>query len=562
VAVGGAVFNGLLAIPIKRPRIFGDELIYWQLSRAIAWAGTFTLRGKPAPRYGVIYPALLAPVQRIGGSQTTSYAIAQGVNAVVFSLAAIPVYLLAMRVVRQRYALTAALLAVVLPSCIYTSTIMTENAFYPVFLACTLLMVRALERPTVARQLLVAGSVALAFGIRAQAVVLLPSYLLAAVLLALTTSRGRRASALTACLRQQAPTIVLLALAFVAGMTIRGGSTLGPYHVLVTSYGPRPLVHWALANIADFELYLGVVPLAAFGVLLVRALSPSPLSPDLRALVLLTACLATGILATVATLSASRYGLGRVHERNLFYLAPLVLICFFAWLEAGLPRPRDTRTAVAVSLVLVPLAIPAAAVGMSGEDGIALLVWDDLKIRQTAAIDGMVLVAAILVVVFLRARRAAIPLVACLAALATGLVAAELHAAHSMREHRAEWRDFAWIDRTVGADARVVALWATKENTYTGIEGLWADEFFNRSVRDVASENGPLPDGLPIEDLTIAANGCLKSALALRPQYAVVEAGRALAAPVVRISPSQRAVLYRLGTGSAPSRCLARLEPR
>jgi hypothetical protein len=393
-------------------------------------------------------------------------------------------------------------------------------------------------------------------------VVLLPSYLIAAVLLALTASRGRRASALTVCLRQQAPTIVLLALAVVAGTTIRGGSTLGPYHVLVTSYGPRPLVHWALANIADFELYLGVVPLAAFGVLLARALAPAPMSPELRTLVLVTACLGTGILATVAALSASRYGLGRVHERNLFYLAPLVLICFFAWLEAGLPRPHDTRAAVAVSLVLLPLAIPATAVGMSGEDGIALLVWDDLKMRETAAIDGMVLVAAILVVVFLRARRPAIPLVVCLAALATGLVAAELHAAHSMREHRSEWRDFAWIDRAVGADARVVALWATKENTYTGIEGLWADEFFNRSVRDVASENGPLPDGLPIEELTIDANGCLKAALALRPQYAVVEAGRALAAPVVRISPSKRAVLYRLGTRSAPGRCLARREPR
>ena len=37
---------------------------------------------------------------------------------------------------------------------------MTENAFYPLFVTSALLMLRALERPSVARQLLVAASVA------------------------------------------------------------------------------------------------------------------------------------------------------------------------------------------------------------------------------------------------------------------------------------------------------------------------------------------------------------------------------------------------------------------
>jgi Dolichyl-phosphate-mannose-protein mannosyltransferase len=560
VVLGGALFNGLLAIPIKRPRIFGDELIYWQLSRSIAWAGDFTLRGKAAPRYGVVYPALLAVAQRIEGSQTSAYAIAKGLNVVIFSLTAIPAYLIAVRVLRRRYALLAALLAVVLPSSIYTSTIMTENAFYPLFLTSAWLMLRALERPSTARQLLVAAAAAATFLVRSQAVVLLPAYLLAAIVLALVTSRGRRASALVACLRQQAPTIALLAVAGVAAAVVRGSSTLGPYHVLVTSFGPRPLVHWGLANLADLELYLGVIPLAAFGVLLVQALSSASLSPELRRHVVLTACLGAGLLATVAALSASKYGLGRTHERNLFYVVPLILICFFAWLDAGLPRPRDTRTAVALALVLLPLSIPAAAVGMSGEDGIALLLWEDMKIRQTVAIDGMVLVAAVLVAVFLRARRPVIPLAVCLVALAATTGAGESHAVDSLTFHRDEWRDFGWIDRAVGPNARVVALWATTKTTYSGIEGLWADEFFNRSVRDVASANGPLPDGLPVDDMTIHPNGCLEAALPWRPQYAVVEKEHPLMAPVVRVSPSKRAILYRLDAGASDRRCFARLR--
>jgi hypothetical protein len=562
VVVGGAVFNGLLAVPIRSPRIFGDELIYWQLARGFAWTGHFTVRGGAAPRYGVVYPALLGLVQRLGSDQTSAYALAQGLNAVIFSLTAVPVYFIAARVLQRRYALLAALLAVVLPSCVLTSTIMTENAFYPLFVTSALLMLRALERPSAARQLLVAASTGAAFLVRAQAVVLLPSYLLAAVLLAVTTSRGRWPSALAASLRQQAPTIAILALAGVAGSAIRGRSTLGPYHVLVTSYGLRPFVHWGLANLADIELYLGVIPLAAFGILLVQAFSSADMSAELRRLVLLTACLGAGLFVTVAALSASPYGLGRTHERNLFYLAPLVLISFFAWLDAGLPRPRGTATVVAVALVLLPLTIPVSALGSSGEDGLALVWWEDRGTPPRHAIAEMVLVAAVAAAVFLLSRRPTVMLGICLAALTIVLVAGERHAARSVAAGRVTWRDAAWIDRAVGPDARVAALWGvTKADfQYSRIKELWADEFFNRSVRDVASADGPLPDGLPVEKLRIRSNGCLEAAFPWTPQYALVETERPLTAPVVRISPSKRAVLYRLDARASDQGCFARLQ--
>ena len=564
VVAVGTVVNGLLTIPIRGPRIFGDELIYWQLARGFAWMGHFTVRGGAAPRYGVVYPTLLAAAQRVGSDQTGAYVLAQGLNAVLFSLTAVPVYLIASRVLQRRYALLAGLLAVVLPSCVLTSAIMTENAFYPLFVTSALLMLRALERPSAARQLLVVASIGVAFLARAQAVVLLPAFLVAAVLSAVVTSRSRRASALVASLQQFAPTIACLALAGLAASAIPGRSTLGPYHVLVASYGPRSLAHWGLANLADIELYMGVIPLGAFGILLVQAFSPTALSAELRRLVLLTACLGAGMFATVVALSASQYGLGRTHERNLFYFVPLVLICFLAWLHAGLPRPRGTATIVAIALVLLPLTIPLVAIGPSGEDGLALVWWEDRGTPPAHAIAEMVLVAAVASAVFLLARWPIVMLGICLFALAVALVAGERHAARAGVAGRATWRQAAWIDRAVGPDARVVALWGTTraDLDYSRITRVWADEFFNRSVRDVASADGPLPDGLPVEKLKVRSGGCLDAAFPWTPEYAVVEAESPLAAPVVRFSPSKRAILYRLDASASDLRCFAQLQHR
>jgi hypothetical protein len=310
------------------------------------------------------------------------------------------------------------------------------------------------------------------------------------------------------------------------------------------------------------ELYVGVIPLAAFALLLVAALSSASLSAELYRLVLLTACLGACMLATVAALSASVYGLGRTHERNLFYLAPFVLIAFFAWLDAGLPRPRGKATVVAVVLVLLPLAIPVSALSSSGEDGLALVFWEDRGTPPRHAIAEMVFVAATAAAVFLLSRRRAAMIGTCLVALAVALVAGERHAVHIVEAQRSIWRDAGWIDRAVGPEARVVAVWGTAKGDrhYARIEELWADEFFNRSVGDVASAVGPLPDGLPIERLEVRSDGCLAALFPWTPQYAVAEASRPLAAPVVRISPSKQRILYRLGASATDRQCFARLQ--
>ncbi len=95
------------------------------------------------------------------------------INAVLMSLTAVPAYLLAdgssapgLRSVGGAH--------VLVPSMLYTGTLMTENAFYPLFVLVVLMLVLTLERPTWRRQVALLVICALCFATRAQAVAFLP----------------------------------------------------------------------------------------------------------------------------------------------------------------------------------------------------------------------------------------------------------------------------------------------------------------------------------------------------------------------------------------------------
>ena len=65
---------------------------------------------------------------------------------------------------------------------LYTETLMTENAFYPLFALASLVLVLTLERPTALRQLLLLATCAVCFATRAQAIALFGAALVAPVL--------------------------------------------------------------------------------------------------------------------------------------------------------------------------------------------------------------------------------------------------------------------------------------------------------------------------------------------------------------------------------------------
>ena len=143
-----------------------------------------------------------------------------------------------------------------------------------------------------------------------------------------------------------------LAYALIAsGSAVSSG--LGTYDA-VTEVGRYSLsdgFRWTAFHAGELAFSVGLLPIFAFGILVCAWLRPSAL-PAERAFVSVTSA-ALIWLVPQAGFFASRFS-GRIEERNLFYVAPLLLLALVAWAARGAPRTmRATAVAVAVPVALM-----------------------------------------------------------------------------------------------------------------------------------------------------------------------------------------------------------------
>ena len=462
------------------PWIMIDELVYSELAKSLAETGSFLIRGEPAGgTYGVVYPLLIAPAYALFDAVPDAYAAAKAINGVLISLAAVPAYLLARRVLEPGLSLLAAGLAVALPSMLYAGTLMTENAFYPVFLCAVLALVLALERPSPLRVVALLAVAGIAFLTRAQAVVFVPALLTAPLLLVAYGGRRLREFRWLYALPAALGALVLL----VQGA--RGRSPLdllGAYRVTGEErYDVTEAARWLLYHVAELDLSLGVVPFAA---LVVLALVARRLEPRDRVFVAAAVSVAAWVLVQVAAF-ASRHSL-RVEERNMFYLAPLFLIALLLWIERGAPRPRGPLVAAAAAAAVLPALLPfSTLIGVSAvSDTFGLLPWwtvhewgiglDRLWIAVLLACGAAALAFA------LAPARWALVLPALLLvffAVTTQPVDARTREASIGALFQGITRaDRDWVDRSTSGE--VAAIWTGAIDHLTVLE----NEFFSRNV--------------------------------------------------------------------------------
>ncbi len=339
IVVLSILFRIVLARRMVAPWIMVDELIYSELAKSAAAHGTFLIRGVPAHGFGFVYPLLIAPAFRVA-SVPTAYGLAKATGSIVMSLAAIPAYLLARRVVRPPLALFVAVLTLAVPSMVYTGTLMTETAFYPLFLGCALALVMTLERPTLYRIAVLLALTMLAFLTRAQAIAhrardpdraALPRPL-APARVPLALRDRRRAAACSSSLWEA-----------VHGRSPR--AALGAYQVTTsTHYSVASVLRWLVYHVGELDLYVGVVPFAA---LLFLLTTRERRSPFVAAAVSMTAWLLVEVAAFASTQSQ------RVEERNMFFVAPFFFVALCWWVERGLPRPRAAGVCAVIAAALV-----------------------------------------------------------------------------------------------------------------------------------------------------------------------------------------------------------------
>ncbi len=504
IVVASTVFRAWLGSRMPAPFIFTDELQFQENARSLAGGDGLLVRGEPFGIASVLYPLLIAPAHALFDSLPDAYAAARTINAVLMSLAAVPAYFLARRVLPAGLSLLGAVLAVALPSLAYSGTIMSENAFYPAFLLVAWALVRALETPSVARQAVLLAACGVAMLTRVQGLALVLAALTAPLLLCAIARRP---------LRPFAPlygVVVGGAVLVLAAQLARGASLaslFGAYQVVgEESYDLTEVLRFLLWHVAELDLYVGVFPLAAFILLAARARS---LEPAAQAFVAASIALAAWMLLVVAAF-ASRFA-GAIEERNMFPVATLFLTALLVWIDRGAPRPRALAAVAAVVAAVLPALIPYERflqLKVRSDTLMIVPLWSLQDSITLPRLDEAVLAAGLAagLAFLLVPRRFALALPALVLAyfalaiqpIQAGPHGMERAAADALFEGiRVPHRD--WIDRAAGRDADVAALWTGRTHRFT----VNQNEFFSRSVGPVYTLGGPMPGGLPETIVTV-----------------------------------------------------------
>jgi hypothetical protein len=244
-----------------------------------------------------------------------------------------------------------------------------------------------------------------------------------------------------------------------------------------------------------------LVPAVAVVLMLVEAAAGRERSDAVRAYLAVTVSLSLAFVAEVG-LFTSRL-LGRLAERNLLALAPLVFIGFAVWLDRGLPRPRiaTALTSLGALGLLLYLPLDRFVTAAAEPDAFSVIPLYRLRVnypgldtKLVVAIGALELLA---LAVFLPRRRAWILPLVLFALFAGASISASQVVSHQARLFRQVMvgPERRWIDTHAQGP---VAYVYTGELGWSGGAPVWTNLFWNRRLRWVydlgaAPALGPLP---------------------------------------------------------------------
>jgi hypothetical protein len=454
--------------------IMPDEAIYGVRALGLWNDGRLPLFGRSGAGYSILYPVLAGGPLSVG-SLGTGYALLKPVQALVMSLAAVPVYAYTRRHAGLLPSLLAGALTLAAPIVLFSGYVMTEVLYYPLATAALLAATRSVESTSRRSQAVALALIAAAVATRVQGVVLLPIFGAAVLVDAALRRDGRR-------LGRFWPVWALLVAGAVVVAVLPGA--LGAYESAVS--GGYDLVAGArrtLEPLAYLVLADGGVPAGALLLLAAGVLRGRDGDAPARALVSVTVC-ATVLVVVQVGLFGSRYA-PHLLERDLAALPPIYFAAFALWLGRVAPRPRVATTLVPVGLLAGLVATPWNEIvnwdAFPDSPGIALLLQSPVDWRPLTAVT---VVAAVLLVLFRFA-----PFVGALGLVVLGFLAwTSVKAAQMVEPYSAGAqmvlvgtpRD--WIERNAAGDVAYVF-----NGDLAGGPVVWEQRFWNPSIRRVVS---------------------------------------------------------------------------
>jgi Dolichyl-phosphate-mannose-protein mannosyltransferase len=507
VWLGGIVlasFAGRLFAATARltPYYLPDEYIYPSLARSLAEHGRPLIRG-----VGVHFPALLdpivtAPVWLFTNDPLTAFHATQGIHAVLFSLAAIPAYLLCRRLDLPRWlGIAVAALAVALPDGVYASTMLADPLAYPLVLGAVYAGVCVVAKPTWRAQLAFVVLCGLAVLARIQYVVV-PLAVLGAELVA---DRGH----VLRSLRRVWLSLVLLVVPPVILFAALGSDrVLGVYANGDHAVHPKLILHW-IGREGMLLAYSGgwaIIPgaLAGITVALFRSRGRAEL-----AFAVTTALLAGALLLEAAQIADTDSQ--RFQERYLFALVPLLAAAFGLYVKRGLPG-RIPVGLLSAALLLLAARVPLSGYAAAHNKDDSPTLWAVLRLEGLISVGNgslaVALVAAALsILAALVAFRKLPPALALVGAIAAGCAlsvgASSFDQLTSRSLRNTLPADIRWVDHAqLGAVDLLAPPGARKEQS-------WQQLFWNTSVKRLLLLGSPPIDQFAAKRVRVANDGRL-----------------------------------------------------
>jgi hypothetical protein len=500
LVIAAFLYHYLQGLGRATPWIFPDELRYAELSRAVADSGVAEVRGERAIG-GVLQSYLLAPAW-LFDDVDTAWAAVKAVNAFVFSLAAVPVYLLVRRMAGVGTALLAATASVAVAAALYASTTMQEPLAYPLAATAALVTVRLIEG--FSWRLLGALLVvcAAAAGTRGQLAVLPFAVAVACTAeVGLARIRGER--------RDRRLLVVagaIAALGAVAVLVVNPDSSVWQEIDKVVSHAGRTLDVMA-AGAAAVAIAVWIVPAVAYLVACAAAGSADR-SRSAFGSVLLGFGVVFLAYAGVKAASIDFAPLASIEERNLIYLEPLALVALgVAWKGARLRWAIPAAAAIVALLATAPIERMSISTVLTENPGTSWIhnvsLPEQADTRVLPILIAVAVGAALLVCRRVMSHAALGAVVVLLVVWGAVLYGNEHHVSRDFAKRLGPEKD--WVERRTGGEVAALAFSADTPD----LSDLWSLAFWNPSLRAVVDVDAGERWGSRASHYGIDADGSL-----------------------------------------------------